>query len=456
VFYLKRSIKIIFAAAYVTLSLAAKGDSQSFDTGMDITFNAEDNENIAFETNPACVTYFETHTVLTNFGGDMSFGEFEFSANEGSADPDSMPGEGEAVSISHTLGTSVKAISVFRLGKNFVAGLGGGYDYNGIRLGYNGQGLPLIPYYSLDRGLSDLEVSSKAYNGVGVIALEFGKTSIGGSFEYYNGEDDFEVSQTYYNTGEIQGVRRLNNMIARVGVQYRSNNLTIGFAPGYAKLKNEVKWDDVTVWNDGSSSRERTYYIDGNGFFAETDAKFRLANNFGLGFGFGGHFVPKVTADYEKISYDHGVPTSYGASNLGEGKEYILKAKTGFAFYPDDKTTLAFDYNADFYKASFDLWNEYGYTTDTYDLSSRVTYTQLGAERWITEDLEAKLGWRQNVYTLPRNVLFAGVLYNVTDSVGLAYDYMGEHVGINDFSLFTPLGELVHSGSHKLTLTFIL
>lgn len=453
---MKRVIPAILTA-FLAVSLSAADDMPSFDTGMEISFNAEANENVAYETNPACITYFDSHTILMNFGGDMSFGKFEFSADEGSADPGSTPGDGEAFSVSHTMGTSVKGISAFRLGKHFVAGLGGGYGYNGIRLGYNGQGLPLLPYYYLDPGFNSFEVKSNAYHGTSIIGLEFGKLSVGASFNYYDGKDDFELTQVYYESTESHGVRGLNNMTARVGVQYRSESLEIGFAPGYAILKNEITWDEAVFWwGNNSTLHEGVSNIDGNGFLLEADGKIRPAGNFGLGFGFGGRIVPKVTADYETVDYDDGVPIAFGGRDLGEGKEYVFKVKTGFAFYPDDKTTLAFDYNAGFYKASFDYWNEYGVPIHTYDIKSRVTYTQLGAERWITDDLEAKLGWRQNIYTLPRNVLFAGVQYNVTNSVNVAYDYIGEYIGINNFSLFTPLSELAHPGSHKLTLALEL
>lgn len=447
--------------AFLTVSLSAADDMPSFDTGMEISFNAEANENVAYEMNPACITYFDTHTILMNFGGDLSFGKFEFSVDEGSTDPGSTPGDGEAFSVSYTLGTSVKGISAFRLGKHFVAGLGSGYDYNGIRLGYNGQGFSLLPYYYLDPGFNSLEVKSNAYHGTGIIGLEFGKLSVGASINYYDGKDDFELTHVYYESTESHGVRGLNNMTARVGVQYRSENFEFGFAPGYAILKNNITWDHSTVMRDWAGDyivalHEGASNIDGNGYIGEADARFKLADNFGLGFGFGARLVPKITAGYSTTDYDSGVPIAYGGRDLGEGKEYIYKARTGFAFYPDDKTTLAFDYNADIYKASFDYWNEYGVPIHTYELKSRVTYTQLGAERWITDDLEAKLGWRQNIYTLPRNVLFAGVQYNVTDSVNLAYDYMGEYIGISNFSLFTPLSELIHPGSHKLTLALEL
>jgi len=139
---------------------------------------------------------------------------------------------------------------------------------------------------------------------------------------------------------------------------------------------------------------------------------------------------------------------------VAEGLEYDLAFKPGFALYPDEKTAIAFDFNVNLIHLGYDELDHLGRIFKEYDFDDLATSSQVGLERWLTDDVSFKAGWRQNILAFPRNTMFAGACYRPGENWTFNYDYAEGYVTVNNPSAFLSLGDLVHPGSHRITLTY--
>ena len=97
---------------------------------------------------------------------------------------------------------------------------------------------------------------------------------------------------------------------------------------------------------------------------------------------------------------------------------------------------------------------ENGDVLGEHSLSETWTNTQVGLERWFTEDIAAKAGWRQNILAYPRNTLFAGACYRPNERWTFNYDYAEGTIAVDKISAFMTLADVINPGGHRITLTY--
>jgi hypothetical protein len=192
------------------------------------------------------------------------------------------------------------------------------------------------------------------------------------------------------------------------------------------------------------------------GVTIEGAGRYKLLDNLRAGGMLELQFIPGIKVDRRGETWDlvgpFGERTSQDYRWADAGERHI-KFGGGLAFYPDAKTTLAFDYGYDRLNISADVYYDDSFEVDEVELSAYHTFTRLGVERWVIDNLAARLGWEQNLFGYPRNVFSGGLTYEFDDDWLINYDYRGNQLTANNLSLFVPFEDVVKPASHRFTVT---
>jgi hypothetical protein len=416
------------AISVIALSAGFVYGSPSFDGGTDVEFNAEDNATFAYVANPARLVYYERSTVLMDVGGDWSMGTLKYTENGGKVKPGEPAGPGEGASelkVNTSVGGS--GLAAFRMG-SVVFGVDAGYSWDRLSIGSIGPTYPELNYYEGEV----ISFSIPAPHVTGMVAFDSKPWAFGFAGKYARTAHVYE--------DEVYDVRKdqlaLTNMEFLGGIFYRTNGTRLHAAGGAQILKNRVESDYPNIPVTGGE-------VKGMRVLTRVGYRFMPWSRFALGVNFDGKITPSMTVTRDNFDYD-----------VADGSEFDVRVLPGFAFYPDEQTTLAFDYNVNFIRIGVDALNETGTVTGEHNLSETWTNTQVGLERWLAEDVSVKAGWRQNIFAYPRNTMFAGAYYRPNENWSFNYDYSEGVIGIDKLSAFIVLKDVVRPGGHRITLTY--
>lgn len=447
--------------------VAASGYA-SFDTGLGASFIAEPNTFRAWRINPADFNLFATTFIGGNIGGDLSLGGFSYSRNGGAgkpgpADPDEHQ---EGVDISYLAGVGGTALGAYRRDALAVGGQAL-YDYTRAQFGYNGGGLTLPPFFTTDEGFSRIRMSAQTYSLAACGSWDFQPHVIGLSCAYNpekaEGDYDYEFipeGNETYSIAEMWGRRELSDIHAKVGYALRpGGDWDIGGAAGYRLLENHLQGRDYSGDESALSSDTRNAQGEvrarGQGFTLDGAGRYLFWGKLRIGGMFHMQRLAGVTVDYNCQGWDKTGPFGEYISQdfrLAEGDEMILRGGGGVAVYPDERTTIAFDYGYNRLSASANLYRDQDPEFDKATFAAYHTYTQLGAERWVLDNFAVRAGWGQNLFGTPRTVWNAGLSYKFDDNWFVSYDYRGDQLTLQDLSVFVPLNEVIKPASHRFTV----
>jgi hypothetical protein len=420
-------------SALVALSVALGAGfaftAPSFDGGTGVEFNAEDNATFAYVANPARLVYYESSTLVFDVGGDWSMGTLKYTENGGKVKPGEPPEPGEAAAeLKINTAVGANGLAAFRTG-GVVIGVNGGFNWDKLSFGASGMGLPEIGYFYEGEVLS---FSVPAQHVKGVVAFDRKPWAFGFSGKYARTAHVLEDEVEDVASAELA----LSDIEFLGGIFYRINGTRFHAGGGAQMLKNRVEVDEPyepTAGGEATATR----------FLVRAGYRFMLWPKCALGVNFDGKITPNTAVKDDDLDYD-----------IAEGTEYDISVMPGFALYPDDQTTLAFDYNVNFLRIGLDTLDQAGKVTGEHDLSETWANTQVGLERWFTEDVSAKAGWRQNILAYPRNTMFAGACYRPNENWSFNYDYSEGVIAIDKLSAFLVLADVVRPGGHKITLTY--
>ena len=418
-----------FAVLVLPLSAGIAFAASSFDGGTSVEFNAEDNATFAYVANPARLVYYERSTILADVGGDWTMGSLKYTENDGKVTPGQPPEPGEAAA-ELKLNTSVggSGLAAFRIG-SIVFAVDGGYNWDKISFGAVGMGLPEIGYFYEGEVMS---FSIPAQYVKGLVAFDSKPWAFGFAGKYARTAHVLEDEIEDVASAELA----LTDMEFLGGIFYRTNGTRFHAAGGAQMLKNRVEFDEPYEPMVGGEAKAMR-------ILARAGYRFMPWSKFALGVNFDGKITPNVTVTDDGLDYD-----------IAEGSEYDVRVLPGFAFYPDEQTTLAFDYNVNFVRIGVDTLDDTGKVLGEHKLSETWTNTQVGLERWFTEDFSAKAGWRQNILAYPRNTMFAGAYYRPSENWSFNYDYSEGVIAIDKLTAFIVLKDVIRPGGHRITVTY--
>jgi hypothetical protein len=424
--------RILPLAAFFAILLSAGFalGAPAFDGGTTVQFNAEDNATSAYAANPAKLVYYEKSTVWGDIGGDWSLGTLKYSENGGTVEPGEPPEEpGEsATKLKINTAWGGRGFAAFRMG-SAVLGVGAGLDWDNLSLGFSGVSYPDLGYY-WEGEVYSFSVP-REYAGA-MLAFDMKPWALGVSGKYtlaaIKTEDEIEdVSAAELALTNIEGL---------AGAFYRSDGTKFDLAAGVQMLKNRLEFTEPLMDVEGSD-------VAGMRILGRAGYRGMIGEKFALGANADLKFTPNFIVNDDNYDYD-----------LADGDEMDIKVGPGFALYPDEKTTLAFDFNVSSRTINVNTLTEEGEVVTEYAFSEMWTYTQVGLERWLTDDFAAKAGWRQNIMTFPRNTMFAGACYKPNESWGFNYDYAEGTIGIDKVSPFMTLGDVITLGGHRMTVSY--
>jgi hypothetical protein len=417
------------AALSIALGAGFAFAAPSFDGGTGVEFNAEDNATFAYLANPARLVYYERSTLVFDVGGDWSMGSLKYTENGGKVKPGDPPEPGEAAAeVKVNTAVGGKGLAAFRTG-GVVFGVGGGFNWDKLSFGASGMGVPEIGYFYEGEVLS---FSIPAQNVAGVVAFDSKPWAFGFSGKYARTAHVLEDEADDVASYELA----LSNIEFLGGIFYRTNGTRFHAGGGGQMLKNRVEVDEPGEPMAGGEATAMR-------FLARAGYRFMLWPKCALGVNFDGKITPNTKVTDDDLDYD-----------IAEGTEYDVRVMPGFALYPDDRTTLAFDYNVNFLKIGLDTLDQTGEVTGEHDLSETWANTQVGLERWFTEDVSAKAGWRQNIFAYPRNTMFAGACYRPDGNWSFNYDFSEGVIAIDKLSAFLVLADVIRPGGHRITVTY--
>jgi hypothetical protein len=461
------------AAAFTPVAPAKAKDYPAFDGGTRVEFYADQNKYRAYLTNPADFILFDETFLAGDVGGDLSFGGFSYSENKGAAKPGpTEPDKKTGLDVSYTAGLGGMALGAYRFGPWVV---GGSFDFNryAASLGYNGAGMTLEPFFTTDDGWVDVDLVAQRYGITAVAAAALEPHVAGASFtflpERLEGEYDFEYlpppnEEGAYRLEELWGRRELKEYRVTAGYALRpGDEYDVGGAVGLRVLRSTLDWRDESAEEAIVGVKEKgdtgDVDIEGLGVIIDGGGRYRLLDNLRVGGTVALQFIPGITLDWRGEGWDLVGPFGERTSEdyrLANADERHYKFGGGLAFYPDEKTTLAFDYGYDRLTASAEVYDDESTEVDELELAAYHTFTRLGAERWFIDNLAARIGWEQNLFSYPRNVFFGGLTYKFEDDWLINYDYRGGQLTVNNLSLFAPLEDVVKPASHRFTVTWYL
>ncbi|MGD8717971.1 MAG: hypothetical protein PVH29_04015 [Candidatus Zixiibacteriota bacterium] len=441
----------------------------AFDAGLRFDFYAEQNIFRAYEANPADFHLFKETFVAGDLGGDLSFGGFSYKKNDGSsgAGP-TQPDKNAGLDVSYTAGLGGRALGAYR--RDFwVIGGAVEYDRTAAALGYNGGAVTVDPLAGFDDGWTHLDLTSQRYGITAAGAAEFAPHVVGGSFSFLpeklEGEYDFEFLpatgvEGYHSVEELWGRREVKEYRIRGGYSFRPDDrYDVGGTVGARILESGLDYyDAVTEEPPGSiTSRGSSGSLDlkGTGITVGGNGRYELLSNLRVGGEVELQFIPNVTVDRRGETWDLVGPFGERSAEnyrYAECGERHYKFGGGLAFYPGDRTTLAFDYGYDRFSLSAEVYDDDEERVDDVDIVAYHTFARLGIERWLTDEIAAKVGWEHNLFGYPRNVFFGGVAYKFDDDWFINYDYRGDQLTVNNISLFVPLGDVIRPASHRFTV----
>lgn len=445
----------------------------AFDAGLDVEFYAEQNVFRAYLSNPAYFSLFDENFVAGDVGGDLSFGGFSYSKNGGSPSPGPTEPEDKAgLDVSYTAGLGGRALGAYR--RDFWV-LGGAFDFNrtAASFGYNGGAITVDPFFGVDDGWADVDLVGQRYGLTAAGAAEFAPHVAGGSFSFkperVEGSYDFEFlplpgEEGTHRVEEVWGRREVKEYNLRGGYAFRPGDAyDLGGALGFRILRSTVDWRDETTEelpeNVTRKGESGSLTLTGTGVTVDGSGRYYVLDNLRVGGALAMEFIPGINIDWRGERWDLVGPFGERDADdyrLAKCDERHYRFGGGLAFYPDEKTTLAFDYGYARVSLSAEAYNESSSEVDELDFAAYHTYTRLGAERWLTDNLGAKIGWEQNLFSYPRNVFFGGIAYKFDDDWFINYDYRGGQLTINNLSLFVPYGDVVKPASHRFTVTWYL
>ncbi|UCH79227.1 MAG: hypothetical protein JSU81_04570 [Candidatus Coatesbacteria bacterium] len=401
----------------------------AFDGGTGVEFNAEDNATFGYEVNPAKLAYYERSTVLADFGGDWSLGSISYSENGGGVAPGEPPAPGaSAVELKVNLAVGGSGLLVFRWGPTLL-GFTGGATWDKISVGFSGVDVPYLGYF-WEGEVYSFRVPAQRIGGI--FAYDTPPWAFGFSGGYKLVSHVGEVEEDDVASAELG----LSELDVVGGVFYRTNGTRFDAAGGAQILKNRLDLVDPYGPAAGGEATATRFVV-------RTGYRTLLWSTGAFGANVDARLTPGITF------VDDGL-----ANDVAEGSEFDIRLQPGFAVYPDEQTTLAFDYNVNFVRVNVDTLDQGGRVTGEHALSETWTSTQVGLERWFTEEISAKAGWRQNIFAYPRNTMFAGAFYRPNENWSLNYDYSEGVIAVDKLSAFMTLGDLVRLGGHKMTLTY--
>lgn len=445
-------------------------DYPAFDAGTRFEFYAEQNKYRAYLANPADFVLFDESFLAGDVGGDLSFGGFSYSKNKGKAKPGpTEPDKRTGLDVSYTAGLGATALGAYRFGP-LVAG--GSFDFNrdAASLGYNGAGMTLEPFFTTDDGWIDVDLVGQRYGITAVAAGSLPPHTAGGSFSFMperlEGEYDFEFlpppgEEGAHRLERLWGRRELKEYRVKGGYSLRpGDQFDVGGAVGLRVLRSTINWRDESAEEEPAGATEKgtrgDVDIKGWGITLEGGGRYKLMDNLRVGGTVAMQFIPGITLDWRGERWDLVGPFGERTSEdyrLADADERHYEFGGGLAFYPDEKTTLAFDYGYRRLTVSAKVYEDESAEVDDLELAAYHTFTRLGAERWLIDNLAARIGWEQNLFSYPRNVFFGGLTYKFDDDWLINYDYRGCQLTANNLSLFVPFEDIVKPASHRFTIT---
>lgn len=444
-------------------------DYPAFDGGTRVEFYAEQNVYRAYLANPADFTLFEETFVAGDFGGDLSFGGFSYSRNRGTAEPGPTEPEDKAgLDVSYTAGLGGRAFGAYR--RDFLVA-GGSFDFNrgAASFGYNGEAITVDPFFAADEGYNDVDLVSQKYGITAVAAAALEPHAVGLSFsltpERIEGDYDFEYlpltsEEGIHRVERLWGRREVKDYCIKGGYSLRPGEaFDVGGAFGLRILRSNLDWRDesaeevpTVITKEGETG---TLKMKGLAVTLGGNGRYKLLENLRVGGALAMEFIPGITMDWRGETWDLSGPFGERETEdyrLAKGSERHYGFGGGLAFYPDEKTTLAFDYGYDRFSASGEVYDEGRSVVEELEFSCYHTFTRLGVERWIIDDLAARVGWEQDLFSYPRNVFFGGLAYKFDDDWFINYDYRGGQLTVNNLSLFVPFDDVVKPASHRFTV----
>ncbi len=440
----------------------------AFDAGLGTSFYAEQNIYTAYAANPAYFNLFPQSFAGGDAGGDLSFGGVRYRRNHGTSAPGpTNPDEQAGLRVSYTAGLGGRGLGAYR--RDFW-NIGGTAFYNrtAASFAYNGASLALDPFFATGGGWTNADAASQSYGVTAAGSAFFNPHVAGLSFtfrpEKLEGSYDFEYLPGTDQSGNHRwtsswGRRELKDYHLVGGYSFRGGEtFDVGGAAGYRALRSTVDWRKQESEEAGSVTDEGFedgVKIKGNGFTLNADGRYSLWGKMRLGGAFAVQALPRVTLDFRNETWDLVGPFGrheWENYRLATAAEKRYRVGGGVAFYPDERTTLAFDYGYDLLTERAKVYDAEGALADELELSAYHTFTRLGAERWFIDNLAARVGWRQNLFGTPRNVFWGGFAYKFDDNWFITYDYEGGSLTLHDLSLFVPFDEAVQPASHRFTV----
>lgn len=401
----------------------------AFDGGTGVEFNAEDNATFGYELNPAKLAYYERSTVLVDVGGDWSLGSISYRENGGGVEPGAPPETGaSAVELKINLAVGGSGLLVFRRGST-VLGFIGGATWDKISVGFSGLDVPYLGYF-WEGEVYSFSVPAKRVGGVFAYDARPWAFGFSGAYKLVSHVGEIEEDDVY--SAEL-GLTQIDVL---GGAFYREEGRRFSAAGGAEILKNRLELEDPSGPVAGGEATATRFLV-------RAGYRTPLWSRGAFGANVDARLTPGIKFSDDDLDND-----------IAEGSELDVRLQPGFAIYPDEQTTLAFDYNVNFVRVNVDTLSQDGRVTGEHALSETWTSTQVGLERWFTEEISVKAGWRQNIFAYPRNTMFAGAFYRPTENWSFNYDYSEGVVAVDKLSAFMTLGDLVRLGGHKVTLTY--
>jgi len=449
----------------------AKVAAAALDAGFYPGFYAEQNIYVAWTENPADFNILPRRVAAADVGGDLSFGGFSFKKNEGTSEPGyHQPGD-NGLKFNYISALGGEGLGVY--GQGFwVAGGTVKFKRTSASLNYNGDAFTINPLVALEDGWTSAEATALAYGFTAAGAVDILKPHILGlSFTFapekleaqYDYDFTPEEGITGHTTEGLWGRRDLKEIGVKAGYSYRPDaGWDVGGSVGWRYLTSGIDWrverEEETPENVNRNGSEGHLDLVGRCFTIAANGRYQLMDNIRFGGAGSMSFTPGSTIDRRGETWDLEGPfgentaEAYRVAKVGE-QRYRIGA--GVAFLPDERTTLGFDYTFDLYRASGTDVYEKEPPYSSMKLSAYHTYTQVGIERWMLDNLAMKAGWRQDLFSWPRNVFFGGATFKIDDAWCLHYDYVGSQVTVNNLSLFVPLDDIVKPASHRVMVAWL-
>lgn len=448
-----------------------KADVAALDAGFYPGFYAEPNIYVAWSENPADFNLLPRRLAVADVGGDLSFGGVSFKKNEGTSAPGYHEPNNNGLKLNYVSALGGKGLGVY--GQDFwVAGGTLKFNRTSASLNYNGDAFTVNPLVTLDDGWTAAEGVAMAYGFTAAGAVDILKPHILGlsltfAPERLEAQYDHEFTPAEGVTGHtvegLWGRRELREIGIKGGYSFRPDaGWDVGGAVGVRFLSSGIDWraqrEEETSENVNRNGSEGHLDLKGRSVTITANGRYQLMDNIRLGGAGMMSFTPGSTIDRTGETWDLEGPfgeNTAEAFRVAKVGEQRYRCGAGVAFLPDDRTTLGFDYTFDLYRASATGVHEKVPPTSTMALSAYHTYTQLGVERWMSDNLAMKAGWRQDLFGWPRNVFFGGATYKLDDAWLLHYDYVGSQITVNNLSLFVPLDDIIKPASHRVMVAWL-